>query len=72
MQRNDRFNTPERNGTIVLIQWNGTERKSNGKLQEMKRDLTGNGRATAVPLHGIEIGDFLLLPTTVCVCFDQL
>ena len=58
MQRNDRLNTTEQNGTIVLSQRNGTDRKSNGKWTENKRDLNGNGTATAIPLHGIQMGTF--------------
>ena len=45
-ERYARFNTTEWNGTIVLTQRNGMEQN-------------GNGTATVIPLHGIQMGTFI-------------
>ena len=56
MERNDRFNTTEWNRTIAF---NTTERNgAEVKQAKNKWDLNGNGTATAVPLHGIQMGTF--------------
>ena len=56
-EQNDRFNTTKWNGTMVLTQRNGMEQSFYHKGTE------GKGTATAIPLHGIQVGTFYLMPT---------
>ena len=53
-ERNDRFNTTEWNRTIVLTGRNGTDRS----FSHNGTEGNGNGTATAVPLHRINMGTF--------------